>query len=217
MLPYPFCCSSSFLSACPSFFPFFRKRFLIPLQKFILRPYVPRNKVQQYLQWNVRSLARRYPFFFVFGIVNQVLQQIDVNINICANALLAQNQKLNQAAAGLRTVATIWTMKQNANQAEAAIAEIKQTSMPAGIQLFTVQKGKMEQDLSDVEAELNAIVSALNNGQMEKAKEHVGEKFQLSIQFAENNIVCTYQCYSRRILRGLNRIINANDNTDHYI
>ena len=107
-------------------------------------------------------------------------------------------------------------MKQNANQAEAAIAEIKQTSMPASIQLFTVQK-KMEQNLSDVEAELNAIVSALNNGQMEKAKEHVGEKFQLGIQFAENNIVCTYQCYSRRILRGLNRIINANDNTDHYI
>lgn len=130
---------------------------------------------------------------------------------------MAQNQKLNQAAAGLRTADTIWTMKQNANQAEAAIAEIKQTSMPAGIQLFTVQKEKMEQNLSDVEAELNAIVSALNNGQMERAKEHVGEKFQLSIQFAENNIVCTYQCYSRRILRGLNRIINANDNTDHYI
>ena len=197
MLPYPFCCSSSFLSACPSFFPFFRKRFLIPLQKFILRPYVPRNKVQQHLQWNVHSLARRYPFFFAFGIVNQVLQQIDVNINICANALLAQNQKLNQAAAGLRTVDTIWTMKQNANQAEAAIAEIKQTSMPASIQLFTVQK-KMEQNLSDVEAELNAIVSALNNGQMEKAKGHVGEKFQLGIQFAENNIVTMKRYYLQK-------------------
>ena len=111
---------------------------------------------------------------------------------------MAQNQKLNQAAAGLRTVATIWTMKQNANQAEAAIAEIKQTSMPAGIQLFTVQKEKMEQNLSDVEAELNAIVSALNNGQMEKAKEHVGEKFQLGIQFAENNIVTMKRYYLQK-------------------
>lgn len=114
------------------------------------------------------------------------------------NALLAQNQKLNQAAAGLRTADTIWTMKQNANQAEAAIAEIKQTSMPAGIQLFTVQKEKMEQNLSDVEAELNAIVSALNNGQMEKAKEHVGEKFQLGIQFAENNIVTMKRYYLQK-------------------
>lgn len=58
------------------------------------------------------------------------------------NALLAQNQKLNQAANGLRTANTVQSMKISADQAEVAIAEIKQIPMPAGIQLFRVQKEK---------------------------------------------------------------------------
>ena len=114
------------------------------------------------------------------------------------NTLLTQNQKLNQAATGLRTADTAQKMKTNAEQAEAAITAIKQTAMPAGIQLFSVQKEQMEKKLSEVKAELDLVFAALDNGQMEKAKQHVGEKFQLGVQFAENNIVTMKRYYLQK-------------------